>query len=58
MRLSYKIVYPGVCNAISKTIPAYDLLTNVAIRPEDFSESIGYIKTSNLARQYYRVNEP
>ena len=56
MRLSYTIVYPGVCNAISKTIPDYDLLTNVAIRPEDFSGSIGYIKTSNLARQSYRVN--
>lgn len=38
------------------TIPAFEWLTNEAIRREDFSELIRYIRASNRVRQSYHVN--
>ena len=46
----------GYAKFCQVTIPAFDLLANVAIRPESPSEIIGYIRTNNCLRQSYHVN--
>ena len=39
-----------------RKIPAYYSLANVGIGPGDSYDLIGYIRTTNLIRQSYRVN--
>ena len=47
----YSCSFCGVECCVGGTIPVFHWLTNVATRPEDSNEVIGYIRTYNRIRQ-------